>query len=170
MTTKRLFVTFTLGLGLTLALLWSLNGAPLPTVRAATFTVTNTDDSGAGSLRQALALAGDGDTIDFALTYPATITLSSELIVSESITIAGPGAEQLFIAVRGQRTDGHEYLAAAADAGCIAAVVAAGAELPAGLTARFPAGVIAVENVVFFVVFALVFLILNTLSLEGRKY
>ena len=34
-------------------------------VNAATFTVINTNDSGAGSLRQALADANDGDTINF---------------------------------------------------------------------------------------------------------
>ena len=44
---------------------------------SATSTVTNTNDSGAGSLRQALADANDGDTIDFNLTYPATITLTT---------------------------------------------------------------------------------------------
>ena len=43
--------------------------------------VTNTDDSGPGSLRQTIAAAGPGDTIGFVLTYPATITLiSGELL------------------------------------------------------------------------------------------
>ena len=36
--------------------------------QAATSTVTNTNDSGAGSLRQAIADAHDGDTIDFGVT------------------------------------------------------------------------------------------------------
>src|SRR5882724_227435 len=36
--------------------------------QAATITVTNTNDSGAGSLRQAIADAHDGDTIDFGVT------------------------------------------------------------------------------------------------------
>src|SRR6266496_4176457 len=40
-----------------------------------TITVTNANDSGTGSLRQALANANDGDTIDFSITTPATITL-----------------------------------------------------------------------------------------------
>jgi hypothetical protein len=37
-------------------------------LHADTITVTNTNDSGPGSLRQALADANDGDTIDFAVT------------------------------------------------------------------------------------------------------
>jgi hypothetical protein len=37
-------------------------------LRADTITVTNTNDSGPGSLHQALADANDGDTIDFAVT------------------------------------------------------------------------------------------------------
>jgi Flp pilus assembly protein TadG len=70
--------------------------ASVQSVRAATITVTNTNDSGAGSLRQALADANDGDTIDFAVTTPATITLTSgELLVNKSVIISGPGAGQL---------------------------------------------------------------------------
>ena len=65
---------------------------------AATITVMNTADTGAGSLRQALLDASDGDTIDFDLTYPATITLTSgQLVVDKSITISGPGANQLAV-------------------------------------------------------------------------
>ena len=45
---------------------------------AATLTVTNTADSGTGSLRQALADASDGDTIDFdAALNGQTISLTS---------------------------------------------------------------------------------------------
>ena len=63
-----------------------------------TITVTNTNDSGPGSLRQAVADANDGDTINFALTYPATITLTSgQLVVGSSVTISGPGADQLSV-------------------------------------------------------------------------
>src|SRR4029077_9673404 len=66
--------------------------------RAATITVTNTSNSGAGSLRQALTNANDGDTIDFSVTTPATITLTSgELLVNKSVTISGPGAGQLSV-------------------------------------------------------------------------
>jgi hypothetical protein len=60
-------------------------------------TVTNTNDSGPGSLRQALADANDGDTINFT-AWPGTIGLTSgELLVARSITIAGPGAENLVV-------------------------------------------------------------------------
>jgi hypothetical protein len=67
-------------------------------VGAATITVTNTADSGAGSLRAALASAANGDTIDFSVTTPATITLTSgELLVPTNVTILGPGLDNLAI-------------------------------------------------------------------------
>jgi hypothetical protein len=69
---------------------------------AATITVTNTNDSGAGSLRAGLASAANGDTID-ATGISGTITLTSgELLVDKSITINGPGAANL--AVNGNAT------------------------------------------------------------------
>ncbi len=66
---------------------------------ATTYTVTTTADSGTGSLRAALLLANSGsDTIQFNLTYPATITLISDhLLLSHSVTITGPGASSLTI-------------------------------------------------------------------------
>jgi hypothetical protein len=64
--------------------------------RAATITVINTNDSGPGSLRQTLASANDGDTINFAVT--GTITLTSDgLVIDKNVTISGPGASQLSI-------------------------------------------------------------------------
>jgi hypothetical protein len=71
----------------------------------ATFTVTNTNDSGPGSLRQAVLDAnanaeGVGrDTIEFTgLTYPATITLTGpSLAVTGKLEVIGPGAAQLTI-------------------------------------------------------------------------
>jgi hypothetical protein len=59
-------------------------------------TVTNTNDSGPGSLRQALADANDFDTINFAVTGTIGLT-SAELLVDKSITISGPGAESLAV-------------------------------------------------------------------------
>src|SRR6476620_6384909 len=57
-------------------------------------TITNTNDSGPGSLRQALTDANDGDTINFAVTGTIGLT-SGELLVSRNITISGPGATNL---------------------------------------------------------------------------
>ena len=62
--------------------------------RAATLTVTTLADSGAGSLRDQLAAAASGDTIDFSVTGTITLT-SGELGVSENLTITGPGASAL---------------------------------------------------------------------------
>jgi parallel beta-helix repeat protein len=63
---------------------------------AATITVTNLNDSGAGSLRQAIIDASSGDTINFFVT--GTITLiSGELVINKTLTISGPGASQLTI-------------------------------------------------------------------------
>src|SRR5262249_17512587 len=63
---------------------------------AATITVTNTNDSGPGSLRQALAVAHDGDRITFAVSGTITLT-SGALVVAKNVTISGPGANQLSI-------------------------------------------------------------------------
>jgi large repetitive protein len=60
-------------------------------------TVTNTNDSGFGSLRDAMANAVSGDTINFSLASPATITLASTLTVNTSLTISGPGASNVAI-------------------------------------------------------------------------
>src|SRR6476646_9788454 len=64
--------------------------------QAATITVTNTNDSGAGSLRQALADAVNGDTIDFGVTGTITLT-TGELVVNKSISIGGPGSDRLTV-------------------------------------------------------------------------
>jgi len=59
----------------------------------------NTNDSGAGSLRQALADANDGDTINFdsSLKGETIILTSGQLVVGDSVTISGPGADQLTV-------------------------------------------------------------------------
>jgi hypothetical protein len=65
-------------------------------VQADTLIVTNTNDSGAGSLRQAIADANDGDTIAFAVSGAIGLT-SGELLVDKDLTISGPGAENLAV-------------------------------------------------------------------------
>jgi hypothetical protein len=60
--------------------------------------VTNTNDSGAGSLRCAIASAFTGSTITFNLTTPAAITLTSgQLIIDKDVTIQGLGAKVLTV-------------------------------------------------------------------------
>src|SRR3990172_7805185 len=57
---------------------------------AATLIVTNTDDSGAGSLRDTIASAGIADTITFdASLSGGTIYLASMLTLSKNVTIDG---------------------------------------------------------------------------------
>src|SRR4029077_3150115 len=59
--------------------------------------VTNTNDNGQGSLRQALADAQNGDTID-ATTIPGVIILTSgQLLVDKSVTINGAGSDALAV-------------------------------------------------------------------------
>jgi uncharacterized repeat protein (TIGR01451 family) len=80
----------------------------LPTIHAATtYTVQDTGDGAANAancpgsgcrLRDALAAVVDGDTIDFSVTTPATITLTNgQLVVGNSITITGLGANLLTV-------------------------------------------------------------------------
>ena len=63
---------------------------------AATITVTNTNDSGPGSLRQALANANNGDRINFAVTGAISLT-SGGLGITKNVTISGPGFNQLAV-------------------------------------------------------------------------
>ncbi len=90
--------------------------------RRSVFTVTNNNDSGAGSLRDAIALAngnaGD-DEIVFSLVYPATIILTGTTITINSaatsgkLKISGPGSSQLTIS--GNKTIRIFVLASGAD-------------------------------------------------------
>lgn len=64
--------------------------------RAATITVTSTADSGAGSLRDAIAAASPGDTISFSVTGTITLT-GGALTIPKSLTISGPGASDLAV-------------------------------------------------------------------------
>ncbi|MGO9244562.1 MAG: choice-of-anchor Q domain-containing protein [Verrucomicrobiia bacterium] len=75
-----------------------LSGAAPASLSAATITVTSTNDNGPGTLRDVLASAANGDVINFSLTTPATIRLTSgELLVTNSVTIAGPSPANLAV-------------------------------------------------------------------------
>ena len=86
---RPLAAALTLGFGLSLA----------PTTYAATFSVTNLNDSGAGSLRDAINQANGAagaDTINFTVTGTITLT-SGALTISDDVTISGPGAASLTV-------------------------------------------------------------------------
>jgi uncharacterized repeat protein (TIGR02543 family) len=78
-----LTATFALGVG-------SAQAAP-------TETVTNLNDSGAGSLRQALANVDAGGTVTFNSSLSGAIDLQTALEVDKSFTLAGPGARKVTI-------------------------------------------------------------------------
>lgn len=67
----------------------------VPVVHAAPQVVTNLNDSGIGSLRQAILDAAPGDTITFNVS--GTISLASELVISKNLIITGPGPSNLII-------------------------------------------------------------------------
>src|SRR5438477_1059179 len=71
----------------------------LPTGQAATITVNNKNDSGPGSLRQALTDAHNEDTINFDSSLNGqTITLTrGELVVNKIVSINGPGPNNLAV-------------------------------------------------------------------------
>jgi hypothetical protein len=73
-----------------------------------TFTVTSLLGSGAGSLREAVSAANanpGADTIDFAVTGTIGLTTigltSSQLDITDSLTINGPGASALTVSGEG---------------------------------------------------------------------
>jgi hypothetical protein len=78
-------------------LLEALEARDVPTA----YTVTNLADSGLGSLRQAVANANahaGGDIIRFASNLHGPLTLTSgQIIISDSLIVAGPGANRLAI-------------------------------------------------------------------------
>ena len=67
--------------------------SPTPT----TVFVTNTNDNGPGSLRDALGIANDGDTIDATGVSGTILLINGELQITHNVTINGPGAGNLAV-------------------------------------------------------------------------
>jgi hypothetical protein len=67
---------------------------------AASLQVTNCNDAGSGSLRDAIAAAHNGDTIDMTQLTCAKISLASGglIVLAYDLTLRGPGANALTIA------------------------------------------------------------------------
>jgi hypothetical protein len=60
--------------------------------------VVNAEDSGVGTLRQAIADAAPGETVSFDLVQGSTIKLTSgELVIDKNLSIVGPGASALSV-------------------------------------------------------------------------
>src|SRR6478672_7939018 len=70
---------------------------------ATTITVTNGNDNGPGSLRQALADANDGDTINFDASVGTVTLTTAELAIDKSVTLSG--APQMVTVVRASQTE-----------------------------------------------------------------
>src|SRR6476469_2715822 len=70
-----------------------------PVPASITRFVTNLNDSGTGSLRDAIAISASGDTINFSVTGTITLT-SDELSVNHNLNIIGPGAPSELIITR----------------------------------------------------------------------
>ena len=79
-------------------LLISLTGcsAVSASASASALSVTNLNDSGPGSLRQAIVDATSGATITFGVTGSIVLT-SGELVVAKDLILSGPGAASLSI-------------------------------------------------------------------------
>jgi hypothetical protein len=87
---------FSLSSAATIALLCAAMTG-VQSVHAATLTVTSTADSGAGSLRDTIAAAANGDAIQFAPGLNGIGLTSAELVIDKNITITGPGPDQLAV-------------------------------------------------------------------------
>ena len=82
-----------------------------PNTPNTTYTVTNTDSWGPGSLADAVGSANNGDTINIVVS--GTIRLSWMLDIS-GLTINGPGSDQLTITFE-EDTDDQVFIASAYD-------------------------------------------------------
>jgi len=101
--------------------------------QAATLTVTNTNNNGPGSLRQALADATNGDTINFSVT--GVITVGGSLNISKNLVIEGPGADVLAIDGNNNNTVFRDNLNA------MNTVLISGLEIRNGSSSAYGAGI-----------------------------
>ncbi|HEX5121884.1 MAG TPA: choice-of-anchor Q domain-containing protein [Rhodanobacteraceae bacterium] len=72
--------------------------ATSPFAGAATFTVTNLNDTGAGSLRDAIGqanAAAGADTVQFQAGLTGMISLASEIAITDTLHLAGPGVSTI---------------------------------------------------------------------------
>jgi large repetitive protein len=81
----------------TLALLVGIMLTQVGDAMATTRTVSTTNDAGAGSLRQTIADAASGDTINFAVSGTITLTNGELSVCGKNLTIVGSGATNLTI-------------------------------------------------------------------------
>src|SRR5690606_12313205 len=79
----------------------AFGASPLPARGGDTLVVQNCNDSGPGSLRQALLDAGGGELVDLRELDCPLITLSSGELVSVGVRLVGPGQEALAIDAAG---------------------------------------------------------------------
>ncbi|WP_431777844.1 IPTL-CTERM sorting domain-containing protein [Ottowia caeni] len=68
----------------------------LPSLSSA-LTVTNLSDSGAGSLRDAVANTPAGGVVDFDPSVTGAISLASQIVIDKALNITGPGASTLAV-------------------------------------------------------------------------
>ncbi|HKE48724.1 MAG TPA: choice-of-anchor Q domain-containing protein [Rhodanobacteraceae bacterium] len=80
------------------ALVGAAIAAASPLAGAATFTVTNLNDSGAGSLRDAIGqanAAAGADTVQFQAGLTGMIPLAGEILITDTLHLAGPGVGKI---------------------------------------------------------------------------
>ena len=110
---------------------------------AASFTVTNLNDSGAGSLRQAILdanAAATDDVIDFAPGLSGTISLSTgSMAISDEVTITGSGSAN--ITISGGGTSQIFYIYDAEHVGALTVTIS-GLTLTNGYAATYGGGAI----------------------------
>jgi hypothetical protein len=93
-----------------------------PAAPVTTYTVTNLNDGGVGSLRDAITQANQAPgpaTVTFAAGLTGTITLSSHIQISGPVTIVGPGADKVMIDAGNETgSDGRVFSIFVTDPAC----------------------------------------------------